>query len=339
MKIRQSNRGQFKDHQITDQSIYENRRNFIKNLSIAGGLSLATGPAYGGIFDWLKNKEDENNPAPDKRQLNSLKYQKQTSDLSLTPYEKVTQYNNFYEFGTSKTAPAEYADALQVKPWNLSIGGLVNKPFELGYEDLFKRFDLHERVYRLRCVEAWSMVVPWIGIPLASILKQADPTSSAKFVRFKTLYRPNEMRGQSSRFIGGNIEYPYQEGLTLAEAMHPLTILAVGLYGKELPNQNGAPVRLVVPWKYGFKSIKSIVSIELTQQQPATTWNQIAANEYGFYANVNPEVDHPRWSQASERVITSGGLFDQKRVPTQMFNGYAEQVASLYTGLDLRKNY
>ncbi|WP_017445185.1 protein-methionine-sulfoxide reductase catalytic subunit MsrP [Gayadomonas joobiniege] len=339
MKIRHSNRSQFKDSQITDESVYHNRRSFIKQLAVAGGVTLASQPAQASFLDWFTDGKNETSNNTKSRQLAELNYQKDSSELKRTPYDKVTQFNNFYEFGTSKTEPAEHASALQVNPWDLKISGLVDKPYQLGYEDLFSQFDLYERVYRLRCVEAWSMVVPWIGIPLAKVLERAQVQNRAKYVSFKTLYRPSEMRGQSSRFIGGNIDYPYREGLTIAEAMHPLTILAVGLYGKELPNQNGAPVRLIVPWKYGFKSIKSIVSIELTNHQPITTWNQLAPDEYGFYANVNPNVDHPRWSQASERVITTGGLFEQTRVPTQMFNGYGEQVANLYKNINLKTNY
>ena len=250
-------------------------------------------------------------------------------------YEDVTTYNNFYEFGTDKSDPARYAGSLTTRPWSIETSGLINKPGSIDIEDLLKNYTLEDRVYRLRCVEAWSMVIPWIGIPLASILKDLDVQGSAKYVAFETLERPSEMPGQKSAF--GSLPWPYVEGLRLDEAMHPLTILAVGLYGEVLPNQNGAPVRLVVPWKYGFKSIKSIVSIKLTEEQPKTTWSALAPNEYGFYANVNPQVDHPRWSQASEREI-GAGLFAKRR-ETQMFNGYAPQVASLYSGMDLTNNY
>lgn len=253
-----------------------------------------------------------------------------------TPYEHVTSYNNFYEFGYQKDDPARYADRLTTDPWALDIGGLVNNPRKIGLEDVLAGVDLEERIYRLRCVEAWSMVIPWVGFPLSALLKQFDIQGSAKYVRFETLHRPSEMPGQNSLF--GSIDYPYVEGLRIDEAMHPLTILAVGLYGKTLPNQNGAPIRLVVPWKYGFKSIKSIVKIELVETVPATTWALSAPHEYGFFANVNPLVDHPRWSQARERRLPSG-LFNRNIIETQMFNGYAEQVAGLYSGLDLRVNY
>ncbi len=249
------------------------------------------------------------------------------------PLADITSYNNFYEFGTGKGDPAKNAGSLTTTPWTIETSGLINKPGTIDMEALMRKYPLEERIYRLRCVEAWSMVIPWVGIPLASVLKDLDVQGSAKYVAFETLKRPEEMPGQASVF--GSLPWPYVEGLRLDEAMHPLTILAVGLYGEVLPNQNGAPVRLIVPWKYGFKSIKSIVSIKLTENEPPTTWNKAAANEYGFYSNVNPEVSHPRWSQASERVI-GAGIFAKKR-PTEPFNGYAEEVASLYEGMDLRK--
>ena len=255
---------------------------------------------------------------------------------ALTPYEHVTTYNNFYEFGYQKDDPERYADKLTVDPWSVEVGGLVNNPKRLALEDILASVDLEERIYRLRCVEAWSMVIPWVGFPISALLKQFDIQGSAKYVRFETLHRPSEMPGQKSLFSG--IEYPYVEGLRLDEAMHPLAILAVGLYGKTLPNQNGAPIRLVVPWKYGFKSIKSIVKIELVEEMPETTWALSAPHEYGFYANVNPKVNHPRWSQARERRLPSG-LFNRNIIDTQMFNGYADEVASLYSDLDLRVNY
>ncbi|MCL4119765.1 UNVERIFIED_CONTAM: hypothetical protein GTU68_021124 [Idotea baltica] len=256
-----------------------------------------------------------------------------TVDTEITPRDAATTYNNFYEFGTGKGDPLANAHTLTTDPWSVEIGGMVNNAGTYGLNDILKDITLEERIYRFRCVEAWSMVVPWIGFSLSELLKKADPQSGAKYVAFETLYRPEEMPGQNnSRF-----PYPYVEGLRLDEAMNPLAMIATGMYGEELPNQNGAPLRLVVPWKYGFKSIKSIVKITLTDKQPPTTWNLIADNEYGFYSNVNPEVDHPRWSQASERPI-GGGLF-AKRIPTLMFNGYADEVASLYTGMDLRTNF
>ena len=238
-----------------------------------------------------------------------------------------------------KADPAANAGSLKTDPWTLKISGEVAKPLTLDHDDLTRRFPLEERIYRMRCVEAWSMVVPWIGFPLHKLLALAEPTSNAKYVAFETIYAPEQMPGQQDRFIGGGLKYPYVEGLRLDEAMHPLTLMTVGVYGKALPPQNGAPVRLIVPWKYGFKGIKSIVSIKLTRERPPTTWNLAAPDEYGFYANVNPHVDHPRWSQATERFIGSGGILDVQRQPTLLFNGYADQVASLYRGLDLRENF
>lgn len=272
--------------------------------------------------------------------LKNLQFSKaKPSDLILTPENKVTGYNNFYEFGVDKGSPAQYAKDLKIDPWKVEIGGEVENPYTLDYDQLFNQFPLEERIYRFRCVEAWSMVVPWIGFELNKLLARAKPTSKAKYVVFHTLYDPEQMPGQKNRLFGGGIHYPYVEGLTLAEAMNPLTLMSVGLYGKTLPPQNGAPIRLVVPWKYGFKSIKSIVKITLSSTRPRTTWEMLAPQEYGFYANVNPQVDHPRWSQASERVIGAGGLLKVKRQPTLMFNGYEQEVAHLYKGLDLKVNY
>ncbi|WP_103171939.1 protein-methionine-sulfoxide reductase catalytic subunit MsrP [Paracoccus sp. SY] len=247
--------------------------------------------------------------------------------------EEITNYNNFYEFGLDKTDPARHAGAMTTDPWSVEIGGMVDRPGSYGVDDLAPANALEERIYRLRCVEAWSMVIPWIGVPLAGVLDKAGVQPGAKFAAFETLYRPEEMRGQSRPLL----DWPYKEGLRIDEAMHPLTILATGLYGDVLPNQNGAPIRLVVPWKYGFKSIKSIVKITLTDKQPVSTWQAMQPSEYGFYANVNPQVDHPRWSQATERRI-GAGLFGG-REETQMFNGYGDQVASLYAGMDLARDY
>lgn len=249
------------------------------------------------------------------------------------PWEDITQYNNFYEFGMGKGDPAANADALTTDPWTVKIDGMVDTPGDYAFKDIMAAMTIEERIYRLRCVEAWSMIVPWNGFELADLLEMAGVQPEAKYVRFETLVRPEEMVGQKYR----TIEWPYVEGLRLDEAMHPLAIMATGIYGKTIPNQNGAPIRLVVPWKYGFKSIKSIVRISLTDQEPLNTWQQILPNEYGFYANVNPTVDHPRWTQATERKI-GGGLFS-KRVPTLMFNGYEEEVASLYDGMDLARFY
>ena len=295
-------------NEITPESIFHDRRSFIgKSIALASG-SLAMLP--------------------------SLSFSGLQEDDAITPEKIVTSYNNFYEFGTDKSDPANYADDLSVDPWTVTVSGRAKKTGKFAFEDITKGLIPEERVYRFRCVEAWSMVVPWMGIPLKKILDQFEPQGDAKYVEFKTLYRPSEMRGQRSYF--SSIDWPYVEGLRMDEAYHPLAIMAVGLYGKELPNQNGAPWRLMVPWKYGFKSVKSIVSIRFTKRQPINTWNLLAPNEYGFYANVNPQVAHPRWSQASERRLPSS-LFDPNRRPTLPFNGYADEVASLYTGMDLSK--
>jgi len=253
----------------------------------------------------------------------------------LTPnaYEDITEYNNYYEFGTDKGDPVKYAAALTAAPWTVTIAGMVDKPGDYAFEDIMKAMTVEERIYRLRCVEAWSMVVPWNGFELADLLNMAGVQSSAKYVAFETAYRPEEMPGVRFPVL----DWPYVEGLRLDEAMHPLTIMATGIYGKDIPNQNGAPLRLVVPWKYGYKSIKSVVRITLTDKQPPTSWNKAAPREYGFYSNVNPEVSHPRWSQADERPI-GGGLF-ARRKPTLMFNGYEEEVAGLYEGMDLTANF
>jgi sulfoxide reductase catalytic subunit YedY len=259
-----------------------------------------------------------------------------STDEKLTSREDATSYNNYYEFGTGKGDPAAYARTLRTTPWKVKVDGLVSKPQDFGVEDLIKSSALEERIYRMRCVEGWSMVIPWVGFPLADLIKRVEPLGSAKYVAFETAARPDEMPGVRATFPV--LDWPYVEGLRLDEAMHPLAILAVGLYGETLPNQNGAPIRLVVPWKYGFKGIKSITRISFVEKEPYTSWNKQAPDEYGFYANVNPNVDHPRWSQATERRIGEGGLFVKRR-PTLMFNGYAEQVAGLYSGMDLRKFY
>ena len=254
-------------------------------------------------------------------------------DIAPTPKEAATSYNNFYEFGTGKEDPAQYADVLTTDPWSVKVGGLAENTGTYSYEDILKGMALEERVYRFRCVEGWSMVVPWIGVSLSEFIKRAGPQGDAKYVKFETLVRPEEMWAQKRNIL----PWPYVEGLRMDEAMHPLTMLVVGMYGENLPNQNGAPIRLIVPWKYGFKSIKSIVSMEFVEKQPTNTWKVANSREYGFYSNVNPNVDHPRWSQATERPIGQG-LF-AKRQPTLMFNGYADEVAGLYAGMDLRKYY
>lgn len=309
--------------EITPEAVFLNRRNLIK--SAAAGVASAT------TLDVVAD-EDQSADAP----LSFTADPDQSLAAERTPYDAVTSYNNFYEFGTDKSDPARHAHAMTTDPWTVKVGGLVEKPGELHLEDLLSGFDLQERIYRFRCVEAWSMVVPWIGFPLSELLARFGPRAEGRYVEFKTLYRRGEMRG--TRSFTSIIDWPYQEGLRLDEAMHPLTLMAVGLYGKTLPNQNGAPLRLVVPWKYGFKSIKSIVEINVTDKQPATSWQQLQPSEYGFYANVNPEVDHPRWSQRFERRLPSS-IFKPNRVATLPFNGYADQVAGLYEGMDLRTFY
>ncbi|MEW6981605.1 protein-methionine-sulfoxide reductase catalytic subunit MsrP [Colwelliaceae bacterium 6471] len=337
MLIKTPHKNSLSENDITPENIYHDRRDLLKKMGFIGaGALLSSASANAGALDFFNTKRARNFVTT------PLTYNKVPTDASvaqLTPEKKVISHNNFYEFGAQKQQPAELAQGFKVNPWQLSIGGEVDNPMLLDHDDLYKSFDLEERIYRLRCVEAWSMVVPWIGFPLAKLLKKAQPNSKAKYVAFETLYDPKQMPGQASRRLGGGIDYPYVEGLRLDEAMNPLTLMSVGLYGKTLPPQNGAPIRLVVPWKYGFKSIKSIVSIKLVEKMPPTTWNILAPNEYGFYANVNPAVDHPRWSQASERRITSGGLFARNRIETLPFNGYGEQVADLYKNIDLRKNY
>jgi sulfoxide reductase catalytic subunit YedY len=310
-----------KESEVTDYTHYQRRRDFLK---ISG---LALGGAIGSQLVPSLLSAQEHEP-PD-----MLKFRSSQDDHlreQLTDEGKVTSYNNFYELGTGKSDPVKNAHLLKTRPWTIEVGGECDKPGVLGIEDLLSGFDLEERIYRLRCVEAWSMVIPWIGIELGSVLKRFQPNSRAKYVEFVTLMDADNLPGQKRQIL----DWPYREGLRIDEAMHPLTLLSVGLYGKVLPNQNGAPVRLVVPWKYGFKSIKSIVAIRLTEQQPATSWNLSAPREYGFYANVNPEVDHPRWSQARERKI--GHL---RKTPTEMFNGYGEQVASMYSQMDLSRWY
>ena len=320
-----------KESEVTDETLFINRRSIIKQLGILGSAPFI-------INSSIANSQDQktNNQLNVRRLLTYKRDVIGTDELTLE--NKAISHNNFYEFGSQKHQPAELSRDFKVKPWTLSVNE-GDRSIKLSYDDLLDMFDLEERIYRLRCVEAWSMVIPWIGFPLSKLIEKLNPSSEAKWVRFQTIYNPSQMPGQRNYFLGGGIDYPYVEGLRLDEAMHPLTILAVGLYGKTLPPQNGAPVRLVVPWKYGFKSIKSIVDINLVSKKPRTTWNLLASNEYGFYANVNPEVDHPRWSQAYERRITSGGIFNQKRIKTLPFNGYADEVAHLYKGMNLKKNY
>ncbi|WP_299304573.1 protein-methionine-sulfoxide reductase catalytic subunit MsrP [uncultured Litoreibacter sp.] len=295
---------------VTPENVFLNRRAFMAGTAAfaAGGIAATSGvPAFAAS--------------------------QYSTDEEPNAWEEITQYNNFYEFGTGKSDPAEYAHALTTSPWSIEIDGMVEKPGKYSFEDIMSQMTVEERIYRFRCVEAWSMVIPWNGFELADLLTMAGVDTNAKYVGFETLVRPEEMWGQKRAFV----PWPYREGLRMDEAMHPLTIMATGIYGKDIPNQNGAPMRLVVPWKYGFKSIKSIVKITVSDTQPETSWNMINPREYGFYSNVNPEVAHPRWSQASERKV-GGGLL-AKRVPTQMFNGYGAEVASLYDGMDLAKNF
>lgn len=305
--------------EITPEHIYNDRRNFIKNLGLilsSTALSTFTNTGFAAL-----------------NTLPSFIQSKDHGNEKLTSFKDITSYNNYYEFGTSKSDPQDHAHLLKIDPWSISIEGYVAKPLKLDIDELIKLIPIEERIYRLRCVEGWSMVIPWIGIPLNSLLKKVTPTGNAKYVEFVSLKRPSEMIGQKDDML----DWPYTEGLRLDEAMHPLTILAVGLYGKVLPKQNGAPIRLVVPWKYGFKSIKAITKIRLVEKMPISTWMKANPKEYGFYSNVNPEVDHPRWTQATERRIGESLL--SPRLKTQMFNGYKEEVAHLYQGMDLNKNF
>jgi sulfoxide reductase catalytic subunit YedY len=341
MLIKTRKKSDIKESQLTDEKVYKNRRVVLKALGLSALSIPLASSAQAGLFDIFSNKEKTAN-SDLTFQRSELMHSKNSRFQSLspvTPEDKILQYNNFYEFGTGKGDPFSFSQQFKVDPWQLVIDGLVDKPITLNYEDLLTRFSIEERLYRMRCVEAWSMNIPWLGFSLATLLKIASPKSNAKYVRFETLEDPKQMRGQSSRFIGGGLDYPYVEGLRIDEAMNPLALLSVGLYGKTLAPQNGAPIRLVVPWKYGFKSIKSIVKITLTDKAPVNTWQKIAADEYGFFANVNPQVDHPRWSQASERFIGEGNLFSASRKPTLPFNGYQEEVASLYKGLDLTRYF
>jgi len=334
--------------EITPEAVYRSRRDFmaVATKGIAGSLlASAAGPSWGQDGDSLfaRAPADINLASKPAWLLNQLAVRKAlpsegafTTDEARTPREDVTTYNNFYEFGTGKSDPSMNARNFSIDPWRVEIAGEVAKPGIYDLEDLLSPHALEERVYRLRCVEAWSMVIPWIGFPLGDLIKRFEPTSDAKFVEFQTLVDPQQMPAQRSRL--SSIAWPYQEGLRIDEAMNPLALLAIGLYDDVLPAQNGAPLRLVVPWKYGFKSIKSIVRINFRSTMPATTWNDLQPSEYGFYANVNPAVSHPRWSQASERRLPSP-LFMANRMPTLPFNGYADDVAALYAGMDLRQYY
>jgi methionine sulfoxide reductase catalytic subunit len=306
MLIRKPSSADVKSSEITPEDLYVNRRKFLAAAGVAAVGVIGSGRIASAIAPAARQEDKPNT------------------------WEEITTYNNFYEFGTSKEDPAENATRFRTRPWTVKVDGLVKKPADYQFEDLVKPHKLEDRVYRFRCVEAWSMVIPWQGIPLADMIKRFEPLPSAKYVQFTTLLDPTQMPGQRARIL----PWPYVEGLRMDEAMHPLTLMVTGIYGKTLPNQNGAPLRLIIPWKYGFKGVKSIVRISFVEKQPANTWQVTNPDEYGFYANVNPEVDHPRWTQASERRI---GQF--RRQKTLMFNGYADQVASLYAGMDLRKNF
>ena len=296
--------------EITPENIYKNRRNFIKNLGLAAGSMFLN-----------------------QNLITSANANTEKEDLKLTEYRYVTTYNNYYEFGTGKSDPVEKSQKFKTKPWDVVIDGEVENPLKLSIEEITTMFPSEERIYKLRCVEGWSMIIPWLGFPLNQILKKVSPTSKAKFVKFTSVFDPEQMIGQRFPIL----DWPYKEGLRIDEAMHDLTILVTGLYGKKLPNQNGSPLRLMVPWKYGFKSSKAIVNIKLVEKMPVSSWMKASPREYGFYSNVNPRVDHPRWSQASERVIGEGII--SPRIPTTMFNGYGDEVASLYNGMDLKKYF
>lgn len=294
--------------EITPEKIYNNRRSFIKSIGFSASSIAITSLPF--VNNALGKEQDQ-----------------------LTSYKDITTYNNYYEFGTRKSDPVEKSQNFKTDPWNITIDGEVENKITLDMQEINNTFPIEERVYKLRCVEGWSMIIPWMGFSLSKLLEKASPTSKGKFVEFTSVYDPEQMPGQRYPILN----WPYTEGLRIDEAMHPLTTMVTGLYGKELPNQNGAPLRLIVPWKYGFKSAKAIVNIKLVEKMPTSSWMRSSPREYGFYSNVNPEVNHPRWSQASERVIGSGIL--SERIPTKMFNGYGEQVANLYSGMDLKKNF
>jgi len=321
MLIKAKKASDVRSSEITSKSVYQSRRRFLATAAIAGaGAAFGTiGPAMAAPVRGAKLAN-----------VHKSKWIQQALGEEVTEYGPIANYNNFYEFGTGKTDPAENSTKFKPRPWSLAVDGAVEKPGVYDLEDFLKPHQLEERVYRFRCVEAWSMVIPWIGIPLADVIKRLGPTGNAKYVAFETLHDPRRMPGQRRSVL----QWPYREGLRMDEAMNALALLVVGLYGEVLPNQNGAPIRLMVPWKYGFKSIKSIVKMSFQAEQPPTSWNMSAAREYGFYTNVNPTVNHPRWSQAKERRIG-----DFLKRPTKMFNGYEEEVAHMYAGMDMRKNY
>jgi sulfoxide reductase catalytic subunit YedY len=329
MIIRQRPLHPIPSSEITPKSVFEDRRRVLKTLGF-GGLA-ATMPL------WLPGRADAAWRPTEGKALSGTphpKYNAQVLGQDPAPFDVVTSYNNFYEFGTGKGDPADNAGKFKTTPWTIKVEGAVEKPGTYDIDDLIKAEDIEDRVYRFRCVEAWSMVVPWLGVPLAKVIKRLGPTSKAKYVYFETVFDPDQMPGQRRPVL----EWPYKEGLRLDEAMNPLTLLAVGVHGQVMPNQNGAPIRLIVPWKYGFKSIKSIVLMRFVEKEPPTSWNVANSQEYGFYSNVNPNVSHPRWSQATEKKIGVNNVFGLPiRQPTLMFNGYEEEVADLYAGMNLRK--
>lgn len=330
MLIRKPN--DLRSSEIALESVYLRRREALKALGF-GVVALAAGCDSRTAAEGASGAAEESIPG---KALTIAERGKYIVNEPMTRYKDATHYNNYYEFGTDKGQPAQTSSGFHAHPWQVEIAGHAEVTGRFALEDFLKPHPLEERIYRMRCVEGWSMVIPWIGVGLGDVLKRFKPTSNAKYVAFTTIERPSEMPGLGMRIL----DWPYREGLRIDEAMHPLALLAVGLYGHELPNQNGAPLRLVVPWKYGFKGIKSIVRIEFVEHEPKTTWNESASDEYGFYSNVNPDVDHPRWSQRTERRIAGDGfnLFGN-RIPTLPFNGYADQVASLYAGMDLRRNF
>ncbi|MEP0071984.1 MAG: protein-methionine-sulfoxide reductase catalytic subunit MsrP [Marinomonas sp.] len=330
MLIRVKKASDCSESEVTDESVYLNRRQFMK---VTGGAVLGAG-TIGSVSAALQGGNPlvpSSSLAPAFQNIIETPY---GADEKAAPFDVATSYNNFYEFGYGKNDPKERAAQLQTSPWTITVEGEAEKTGVFNLEDIIKESMLEERIYRLRCVEAWSMVIPWVGVSLGDVLKRFAPTSKAKYVYFETLYDPKQMPGQN----GNGLDWPYREGLRIDEAMNPLALLAVGMYGSVLPNQNGAPVRLVLPWKYGFKSIKSIVKIRFVETMPETTWSMLAPSEYGFYANVNPNVDHPRWTQKQERRLPSGVLFPNV-IETKMFNGYEDEVASLYSGMDLSRFY
>lgn len=324
------------ESQVTPEPLYLSRRSLLGTSAIAAAAAAIPSRGWAAAERYA----DVEPAAAPEWFLAKLKSAQWASGLpageAITPFADASSYNNFYEFGPDKADPSRHAPKLVVEPWTVQVDGEVGRPGSYSVEDLFSPDQLEERIYRLRCVEAWSMVIPWLGFPLANLIRRFEPASSARYIRFETLVRPEQMPGMRSNFA--LIDWPYVEGLRMDEAMHPLTLLAVGMYGRVLPNQNGAPLRLVVPWKYGFKSIKSIVRISFVAEQPVTTWQAMAPQEYGFYANVNPGVSHPRWSQARERRLP-GSLFSPNVRETRLFNGYADEVAGIYAGMDLSRDY